>query len=223
MKINSRARNNETIKIIDTKGVVVVAIVMAVLLLLLPIILYLMYYHGTWKLSSDIKHWIEFAQYYGLFVSLFSGITLLMLMYLLHIDNQNSMIRIFRAGNEPFIAFTIRRQWPGHTIKNIGNGPALNIDIYYSQKMEGNWDVKYVGLTLGKEEEVWLGKDPGARIAAKYFDSEGRPMEPVYMIGNRLVFDGDEKNTAMALDVEEDEVPLWKIQTFWSINEVKNL
>lgn len=139
-------------------------IVVSIVILGVPLIIYLIQF-GSKTLSHDFKEWVDFSQYYTLFITLFNGIIILILMWKIHRDTM--------SHNKPLVVFTISNgiQHP-HTIKNIGNGPAINIDIY-TAKEKGKWDYRIKGLTLGKGEEIRLKIDGQLRLGAVYSDQAG--------------------------------------------------
>jgi hypothetical protein len=140
-----------------------IIIVLIIVFLIIPLTVYY-YYFGSGHLSGDFKNWFEFSAFYILYATLFNGVILALLTWRIHQEN--------RRLNQPILIFTIKADYPSHTIKNIGNGVALNIEIYKSTSNNG-WDTKIKGLTLGKGEEFILWIPGQNRLGATYFDQSG--------------------------------------------------
>src|SRR5436305_704303 len=95
-------------------------ITISVIVLMPPFFLYWMNF-GSSSFSKHFRDWIDFSQYYGVFIALFNGIILVWLTLRIHKENT--------AFNKPILIFTINddQHYP-HKIKNIGNGAAINIE-----------------------------------------------------------------------------------------------
>jgi hypothetical protein len=78
-------------------------------------------------------------------------------------------------GRKPVLVFVDEpgRAW---TLRNIGNGPAVNVIV--AQRQDGHWFNPVRVRPMSKDEVVelgWLGRVNDTGLGATYFDAEGRP------------------------------------------------
>jgi len=167
-------------------------ILSSIALLVAPVILYYIHF-GAFSFSKHFKDWVDFSQYYSVFIGLFNAVILVFLTWRIHREN----IALYK----PILIFTIGEtgQYP-HSIKNIGNGPAINIEIFTSRNT-ASWDRKIKGLTLGKGESYLL-KIPGqTKLGAIYQDQTGQQFK-CHMINTSMKFDNLESEFSQNVAAE---------------------
>jgi hypothetical protein len=173
-------------------------IIGSLIILILPLWLYYDHF-GSNTYSGNFKDWVDFSQYYTLFFAVFNGVILLLLTWRIHKENISL--------NKPLLVFTIDAgKKYSHSIKNIGNGPALNIEIYAS-KVDGKWNQRIKGLTLGKGEDYELHIDGQLRLGAIYYDQSGN-RDKCYMRDTFMHFKNIESHFNQKID---QELLVWQL------------
>jgi len=168
-----------------------------IILLLLPLFVYLVKF-GTIGISSIFKDWSSFSQFYTLYSSFLSTILLGFLGWFIHKESI--------SYNKPILIFTIEPGRYPHKVKNIGNGPAINIEIFYGIN-DKVWACKIKGLTLAKDGEFILPIEGQRRLGAIYYDQSGNH-EISYMIDTKMRF----KNIASEFSQKvEKEIFIWQL------------
>ena len=102
----------------------------------------------------------------GLLPLVFSGLALLISFFSYQLTSVRNV--------KPVLTITYRGS-SGWYLKNVGNGPALNVIV--AEKGEGDWfkPVRVQPLSNGEEHVLrWLGETNIEGLGATYFDIDGR-------------------------------------------------
>jgi len=122
------------------------------------------------QLSNDPTDWANTANYFNLLVSVsnmivFVGLSLLVYQYNVKKDRNDAAfqsalakpILVFSSQNEDLNADGTRDMtWK---LKNIGNGPALNMWVTYKKKRKGDWELPVAKCySLAKDDTLTLDR-----------------------------------------------------------------
>ena len=163
-------------------------------LIAVPIIIYIANFR-TSQISSNPDDWGVFGDYLGgilnPMIALFNLGILSYLTYVIHKANEQRETENQKREIEkerPILIFKITPETsPNYLVKNVGNGPAINVEIFNSSNKD-IWGIKVAGIYLMQNEEMRIDWAVGqTRFGAKYSDMFDK-IHFSYATGNKMWF-----------------------------------
>lgn len=136
-------------------------------------------------LSNDQEVWAHFGDYMNLWMGLASLFSIVSLTYLIHRREQHQQQAAEEkedALNRPYLVFLWTNRTYYFQIKNIGNGPALDIRTSFKPRDETNYVLPYEQTPLGRGDITDFKEyhDGFSEFVAVYSDIWGNKISTFY-------------------------------------------